>query len=135
MGMEHIHYVYWLSCIKGTGSVKRNRLLGYFGSEEEIYAASDKQLLGIKGIGSKDVFSIMSGRDSGRIEEEYGKMLSKGIKFTYKGHNAYPYKLENIYDAPYSLFIKAGFQIAAGRLWQWQVHVMFHIVEALYHVN
>lgn len=106
MGMEHIHYVYWLSCIKGIGSVKRNRLLGYFGSEEEIYDAQDIQLLEVKGISRKDVSSIISGRDSSRIEEEYGNMLSKGIKFTYKGHNAYPYKLENIYDAPYSLFYK-----------------------------
>ena len=62
MAMEHIHYVYWLSCIKGIGSVKRNRLLAYFGSEEEIYAASDTQLMEIKGISSHDVSSIISGR-------------------------------------------------------------------------
>ncbi|HBA97959.1 MAG TPA: DNA-protecting protein DprA, partial [Lachnospiraceae bacterium] len=35
-------------------------------------------------------------------------MLSKGIQFTYKGHDIYPEKLYNIYNAPYCLFYKGS---------------------------
>ena len=42
--MEHIHYVYWLSCLRGIGRVKRNRLLKLMGSEEEIFNAAGEML-------------------------------------------------------------------------------------------
>ncbi len=102
--MEHIHYVYWLSCVNGIGSVKRGRLLKYFGSEEEIFKASKDMLS--KVISIKDIESLLSGRNKDMIEENYGKMISKGIKFTYKGYDTYPEKLYEIYDAPYCLYYK-----------------------------
>lgn len=102
--MEHIHYVYWLSCVKGIGSVKRDKLLKYFGSEEEIFSASREMLL--KVISAKDIESLVSCRNKDAIEESYGIITSKGIKFTYNGHDTYPEKLYGIYDAPYCLFYK-----------------------------
>ncbi len=108
MELEHIHYVYWLSCINGIGSVKRGRLLEYFGSEEEIFGASKELLSKVRSIGTKDIAGIVSGRDKAAIQESYGKMLSKGIQFTYKGHDIYPEKLYNIYNAPYCLFYKGS---------------------------
>jgi len=104
--VEHIHYVYWLSCVNGIGSIKADRLVLYFGSEEEIFNANETQLLKVKGIGQKDAASILSSRDKGLIEENYAKMLLKGIKLTYKGHDNYPEKLYNINNAPYSIFYK-----------------------------
>lgn len=108
MGLKHIHYVYWLSCINGIGNVKRTRLLESFGSEEEIFYASKEMLLKVSGIRNKDVLNLISGREKAIIEENYGKMLLKGINFTYKGYDTYPEKLYNIYDAPYCLFYKGA---------------------------
>lgn len=106
MGLKHIHYAYWLSCVHRIGSVKRHRLLEYFGSEEEIFSASKEQLSKVTGIGLKDVENLISGRDSIALEESYGKMLSQNIKFTHIGDAIYPERLYNIYDAPYCLFYK-----------------------------
>ncbi|MCI9078669.1 MAG: DNA-protecting protein DprA [Lachnospiraceae bacterium] len=106
MEMEHIHYVYWLSCLRGIGKVKRNSLLGLMGSEEEIFNASEEILSRAEGITAKDIFSILHERDKVKILEDYSIMESKGIKFTYKGHYTYPGRLSNIYNAPYSLFYK-----------------------------
>lgn len=106
MRLKHIHYVYWLSGVRGVGPVKREKLIGYFGSEEYIFKASSSMLSKVSGVGAKDVESLVSGRDEALIEENYGKLLSKGIKFTYKGHDTYPERLYNIYDAPYCLFYK-----------------------------
>lgn len=106
MGMEHIHYVYWLSCLKGIGRVKRGRLLEYFGGEEEIFHAPGEKFLKVQGITSKDIAVIKAARNKETVMENFGRMVEKGIKFTYKGDNVYPAKLGNIYDAPYSLFYK-----------------------------
>lgn len=102
--MEHIHYVYWLSCVRGIGSVKRGRLLEYFGSEEEIFKASREMLS--KVISIKDIESLVSCRNKDSIEESYDNMISNSIKFTYKGYDTYPEKLYDIYDAPYCLYYK-----------------------------
>lgn len=106
MEMEHIHYVYWLSCIKGIGNIKRNKLIKKFGCEEEIFNAKDKVIADTEGINSKDVLAITSGRNKEIILEEFAKLETKGIKFTYKGHYTYPGRLMDIYNAPYSLFYK-----------------------------
>lgn len=106
--MEHIHYVYWLSCLRGIGRVKRNRLLKLMGSEEEIFNAAGEMLFKAEGITGNDVYNIMQGRDKAKVLEDYGIMESKGIKFTYKGHYTYPGRLEGIYNAPYSLFYKGS---------------------------
>ncbi len=104
--MEHIHYVYWLSCLRGIGKVKRNSLLGFMGSEEEIFNASGEMLSKADRITGKDIYNIMEERDEAKVLEDYAIMESKGIKFTYKGHYTYPGRLEGLYDAPYSLFYK-----------------------------
>ena len=80
--MEHIHYVYWLSCIRGIGNVKRNSLLGMMGCEEEIFNASEEMLSKACSITGKDIFNIIQGRDKGKVLEDYAIMESKGIKFT-----------------------------------------------------
>ena len=106
MKMEHIHYVYWLSCVRGIGDVKRKKLLGFFGSEEEIFSAREAMLAKAEGINQKDVLSLVSERDKGHVLEKFAIMEAKGIKFTYKGHYTYPGRLMGIYGAPYSLFYK-----------------------------
>ena len=105
-GMGHIHYVYWLSCIRGIGKVKRDSLIGLMGSEEEIFNASKEMLSKADGITGKDILNIIQDRDKAKVMEDYAIMEANGIKFTYKGHYMYPVKLEGIYNAPYSLFYK-----------------------------
>lgn len=106
MEMEHIHYVYWLSCVRGVGDIKRKRLLEFFGSEEEIFNAGEAMLAKAEGINHKDILSLTSERDKGHILEKFARMEAKGIRFTYKGHYTYPGRLMVIYNAPYSLFYK-----------------------------
>ncbi len=104
--MEHIHYVYWVSCLRGIGKVKRKSLLRFMESEEGIFNASEEMLSKADGITGKDISNIIQERDKAKVLEDYAIMESKGIKFTYKGHYTYPGRLEGIYNAPYSLFYK-----------------------------
>ena len=83
--MEHIHYVYWLSCLRGIGKVKRNSLLGFMGSEEEIFNASGEMLSKADRITGKDIYNIMEERDEAKVLEDYAIMESKGINSHIKG--------------------------------------------------
>ncbi len=106
--MDKIYYAYWLSCIKGIGSIKAGRLLEYFGSEEEVFNADIYDIMSVKGIGKRDAEEIVSSRDERKIICGYDSLQFKGIKFTYKGQENYPEKLRNIYSAPYALFYKGS---------------------------
>ncbi len=104
--MEHIQYVYWLSCIKGIGCVKIGHLLEKFGSEEEIFKASRQSLYEVAGLREVDIYEILHSKNTDNIKYSYEKMKKSNIHLTYKGHKHYPKKLYNIYNSPYSLFYK-----------------------------
>ena len=56
--MQEKEYYFWLHSREGIGSVKRERLLNYFGTAKEVFQAKKEQLEEVKGITANDIISI-----------------------------------------------------------------------------
>lgn len=97
---------FWLCNIPGIGNTKIRALLSAFGNADEIYRASAGLLESIKGIGEKEIKSIIESRKDNGIYERYLLMKKKDIGFIYPESTDYPQRLKLIYDAPVSLYYR-----------------------------
>ena len=71
--LENKKYWIWFSLIKGLGCVKKNNLLKIYGTPEEIYKLSKRELLKVDRIGEETVTNI--------IEAKNEKILNYHIKY------------------------------------------------------
>lgn len=106
--MTYKQYWYWLQNIPGIGRKKTAALLQDFASPSGIYQAKEAELIRTKGITKKDAKKIITSRNPEKIKEEYRKMRKKGIGFVAAGEEAFPRRLQHIYDAPYSLYYRGS---------------------------
>lgn len=116
--MKHEEYNYWLSNITNIGLVKIEMLLQYFGCAEETFRASRKSLeelqegcmadSGRRLFSDTDIDAILSGRDEEKIQENFQKLQSSGIRFISKEDTQYPERLRQIYAPPFALYIKGS---------------------------
>ncbi len=116
--MEHRIYNYWLSTRKNIGPVKIEALLQIYGCAEEIYHTSGEVLAdckesclndsGQRMFTEKDIASVLSGRNSNMLQEEFYRLTDGGIQFITKEDEDYPDKLRQIYAAPFSLYVKGS---------------------------
>lgn len=111
--MEQIHYRYWLANLYNIGVKKIEQLLEFCGSAEELFHTSVEGLSTLKRNGAfagiisdKDIETIVANRDKNRIIDEYLRLISSGVSFVTQDDATYPYKLRNIYGAPYALYLK-----------------------------
>ncbi len=101
-------YWYWLTNIKNIGNKKISILLKKFENPAEVYFAGEKKLENIFGIKKEDICNILTSKDEYKIKKEVEFLKEKNIKFIYYGSLDYPEKLFNIYDPPYSFYIKGS---------------------------
>ena len=99
-------YQYWLSNIPGVGCKTIHRLLGQAGSAEEIYFLKKEQLEKLSGLSDRQVHAITERKKNWDLEEKYAALGESGISFLSCEMESYPKQLNNIVDAPYSLYIK-----------------------------
>ncbi|WFR54989.1 DNA-processing protein DprA [Anaerocolumna sp. AGMB13025] len=104
--MTQKEYWFWLCNIDQIGLKKTQALLEFFGTPEQIYLDNGKGLEQITVLSKADTEAILKSKESGRIQENYAKLLSKGIYFVTKEEDQYPEKLHNIYNPPYALYVK-----------------------------
>jgi DNA processing protein len=112
--MTKEEYNYWLANINHIGAKRIEILLQVFGSSEEVFHTSKKELDTFKmeccpaelRFTDADIEAIIGSRDPGKIQEEYAKLEKNGIYFVSKGDSRYPEKLRNIYNAPFGLYVK-----------------------------
>lgn len=98
-------YLMWLSCIVDLGSVRANKLLGYFGSGEEVYNADINEILEVVSISDKIVDRIVSSRGDRIMEKRLRRMEKMNIKFIGISDKLYPYMLKEIQAPPVGLYI------------------------------
>lgn len=111
--MEQTIYRYWLANLENIGNKKIERLLEVFESAREVYHATGEELSALRRdgafgglIGDKEIASILHNRDIEQLNFSYNKLIQSGIYFVTREDNEYPEKLQNIYGAPYGLYIK-----------------------------
>jgi len=109
MALEKKDIVIWLSHIEGIGNRDIKCLINYFHNNiEEVWYAGRKHI--VNALGGKEELAnkIMENRD-----EQFFIKISKALKdnniFPLTIYDsAYPSKLKNIYDPPYTIFIKGN---------------------------
>ncbi len=110
-------YQYWLANLPRIGPRKTEMLLRIFGSVETVFHASKEELE--KTIFEKnlsegtiilntDIETLVQQRDLKKAQEEYTRLIEKGISFITKEDDCYPEKLKQIYDAPYAIYVKGN---------------------------
>jgi DNA processing protein len=104
--MTQKEYWFWLCNIEQIGIKKTQALLEFFETPEQIYLDTGKGLAQITVLTEADIETILKSKETGRIQENYAKLISKGIYFVTKEEDRYPKKLHNIYNPPYALYVK-----------------------------
>lgn len=103
--MNHLVYWVWLSLRCGVASELGSYLLKHFSSPREVYGATEKELLAIKGI-TKDIVSALMDHSLVLPQKivEYCERVNVGI-LTLDSAN-YPERLRSIYAKPILLYYK-----------------------------
>lgn len=102
------YYWYWLTNIAGIGRITIRRLINEFETPDAIYYAEEQQVFQFfRNEKQKKEFSASKQKDN--IIHSYQKLCDKGITFIHPDMEAYPEKLRNIPDSPFSLYLKGKF--------------------------
>ena len=105
--MKNELLMFWLSLDGHIAKVKYDILISAYGSLGEAYEAiRSGRYIEAKGIGEKLLNRLCKLSDKSEIEEKYGQMLEKGIRYTHYFTEDYPDRLRGICSAPLGLFYK-----------------------------
>jgi DNA processing protein len=94
-----------LNMVADIGTIRLNKLLGYFGKPENIFKAPQEKLVRIYGIGEKTAGKIASFREQD-LDREFALAKKQGLKIITQDDESYPENLKNIPDPPIVLYIK-----------------------------
>lgn len=107
--MTEEEYWYWFTNIWDGQSVNMRRLLEHFRSPEEIYKAPEKALC--KCVDEETADRILQSKKLIDSKFELDRLKEKNIEFIHINSENYPARLKNIYDSPYSLYVKGKIPI------------------------
>lgn len=113
--LENKKYWIWFSLIKGLGCVRKNNLLKIYGTPEEIYKLSKRELLKVDGIGEETVTNIIEAKNEKILNYHIKYMEKNNIDIIHICEKSYPQALKQIYDAPASLYIRGNKEILNGK--------------------
>jgi DNA processing protein len=104
--MTQKEYWYWLCNLEQIGLQKIQAILEYYQSPEQVFREKGNGLEYICCLTDADRQRISNSKDKGRIQENYAKLINKGIYFVTKEDVEYPAKLKEIYNPPFALYVK-----------------------------
>ena len=113
--LENKKYWIWFSLIKGLGCVRKHKLLKIYGTPEEIYKLSKSELLKIDGIGEETATNIIEAKNEKILNYHIKYMQENNIDIIHICEKSYPQILNQIYDAPVSLYIRGNKKILNGK--------------------
>ena len=113
--LENKKYWIWFSLIKGLGCVRKHKLLKIYGTPEEIYKLSKRELLKIDGIGEETATNIIESKNEKMLNYHIKYMKENNIDIIHICEKSYPHILKQIYDAPVSLYIRGNKEILNGK--------------------
>lgn len=99
-------YQYWLSNIEELGAVRIQKLLKIYGSAREIYKVSKSELMKLEGFGQRCCEAFERSKQEEQIKKQYECLEKKEVRMISFEDKEYPKKLRNLYDPPYTLFVK-----------------------------
>ena len=88
-------YKYWLDNT-GLSNGKKNLLLEYFQTAEEVYRGTEETYQKIPQLKEEEIQRITKAKRKWDINEEYQKLAEGGVSVTFACDKNYPKKLKNI---------------------------------------
>lgn len=105
--MTHREYWYWLCNVPGFGNAKIRKLIERYKTPEQIFEIGAEQIKQIPYIRKKDCESWeWAKKNSEKIVRKYHELEEKHIKFIISEDSDYPIRLKQLYDYPFSLYVK-----------------------------
>lgn len=105
--MAALKYWVWLTTLPGLGQRTKLQLLEHFASPEEIYFASEEELLLAEGV-TKAQCALLADKSLDRAEKVLEDCAKDGQFLLTMDDAAYPARLRNIYDPPLLLYGKGS---------------------------
>lgn len=102
-------YEYWLTSLEccGVGLATRRKLKCEFSDAGGVFRATADELRKVEGIKEEIKEEIIKHKISeNELENNFGKLMDKGVRFICEGDNDYPDRLKSIKDRPDVLFVK-----------------------------
>lgn len=103
---KELYYQIALSLTPNVGVVKAKSLIDNFGTAENIFNATSKELMQIDSIGKIVADSVKKFNDHKTVEEEIAFIEKYKIKTLFLTDKDYPQRLLNCYDPPTLLYFK-----------------------------
>jgi len=97
-----------LNLIEHVGPVRVRQLLEHFGDAPRILAASQDELLRVRGIGPEVAAAIAGWEQSVDLSAELRRIREFGCRILTQADAEYPDLLRQIYDPPIVLYVKGG---------------------------
>ncbi len=104
-----------LQITPGVGPLSGRKLIGYFRRASAVFEQSEKELLGIPGIGKAMVRNLLSGKSRHLAAREFEKIQEHGFRCVGLGDPQYPALLRQCEDAPLVFFVKGAFSFEGKR--------------------
>ena len=105
--MSALKYWVWLTTLPGLGQRAKLQLLEHFASPEEVYFASEEELLLAEGI-TKAHAALLADKSLERAEQVLADCAKDGQFILTMDDTLYPDRLRNIYDPPLLLYGKGS---------------------------
>lgn len=108
--MEKIEYWLYLNAIPGLGPVKAKALIDKFGTPENIFKATDNELVSAAGIGTDLIEKIRKKEKWLDIKKELSLIQKSKVEIITFEDPQYPPFLKNIHSFPLLLYVKGEFR-------------------------
>ncbi|MBL7151195.1 MAG: DNA-protecting protein DprA [Candidatus Omnitrophica bacterium] len=107
--MTRLEALVGLNMVSDIGSIRLDRLLGYFGRPQNIFEAPLEKLTAVSGIGNEIAAKIRS-LTAKDIEKEFTAVKKRGLKLLTLDDADYPQWLKAIPGPPIVLYLKGNFK-------------------------
>lgn len=98
-------YEYWFANIKEIGNKTKAQIRSKVKTAEELYNIEETALKNME-IPEETTHKILQGVKEWKLEEEYQKLIDRGVKFYTILDEEYPSGLKEITAPPYALYVK-----------------------------
>lgn len=106
MGELNIRYDLWMHLLPKIGNARKQKISKFFGSAENLYKASEKELINSKLFIIEEIGAILENRQEFNFEKWENLLKNKSVDFLSVEEEKYPKRLREIYDCPYGIFYR-----------------------------
>lgn len=115
---DTLKYNIAVSLLPGVGLRRARRLIGFFGSAEEVFRATEADLAAIPNIGKETLQALLAGRAAAlrRAERETDFVIGHQLDTYFYQDDNYPYRLRECPDAPLLLYGKGNLHLNGSHI-------------------